>query len=281
MRLFGKAVVLLVMVFVIAGCAKKIPEKIEWIYNLEEGKKLAQKEHKGIVVEFFKDDCPWCKRMDDSTFVVEGVRKLNWNYVFVKIDGKAETTLVNQYGITGYPTSIIFSSPNKELDRIIGYLPADSFEIYIRNYKKGINTLEYYQKKIAVDSLNVELLYELAEKYKWHNRPQEALAYFYKIVALDPPNVKKFSDRAMYEAGDLYFRNKDYKGALGEFSNLLEKYPNSEYSLDAELMIAYCYAKLDNKTTALELYKKFLKEHPGKEDEWVQKQIDKLEGKIK
>ncbi|MCJ7507533.1 MAG: thioredoxin fold domain-containing protein [candidate division Zixibacteria bacterium] len=281
MRFFKGVVGLLVVLFMLSGCAKKVPEKIGWVYKLEEGKQLAQKEHKGLIVEFFKDDCPWCKRMDDSTFVVENVRKLNWNYVFVKIDGKAETTLVSQYGITGYPTSIVFSSPDKELDRIIGYLPADSFEIYVRNYEKGIRTLAYYEKKVAADSSNVELIYELAEKYKWHNRPQEALAYFYKIVALDPPNVKKFSDRAVYEAADLYFRNKDYKGALGEFGNLMEKYPDSEYKLDAELMVAYCYGKLDNKTTALGLYKKFLKEHPGKEDEWVQKQIDKLEGRTK
>jgi len=281
MRMAKLTAVLLVSVFLIFGCAKKIPQKIEWIQNLDEGKKIAQKEHKGMLVHFFREDCKWCKRMDDSTYVAENVRKLSWTYVFVKIDGKQDSSLAKQEGIGGYPTIIIYRAPDKELDRIIGYLPPDSFETYIHNYEKGIGTLEYYERQVQADSANVELLFKLGEKYKWRGRPDEAFALFYKVVALDPPNIKKFSDQALYEAADLFYRNKDYKGALSEFQNLSNKYPESEYSLDAQEMAAYCYAKLGENVTAKALYNKFLKDHPGHDDEWVKEQIDKLEGKGK
>lgn len=281
MRRFKIGMALFILVFIIFGCAREIPEKIEWIYSLEEAKKVAEKEHKGLIVDFYREDCKWCKRMDDSTFVAENVRKLSWDYVFVKLDAKVETSLVKEESISGLPTVIIYSSPKRELDRIVDYLPADSFEIYIRNYEKGIWTLEYYEKKVQADSTNVELLFGLADKYRWHGRYQEGLDYFYKIVEIDPLNVKKYSDRALYNIGDIYFRKKDYKGAIGGFQNLLDKYPDSKYSLDAKLIIPYSHAKLGKKTTALVLYRKFLKEHPGEEDQWIQKQIGKLQGKGK
>ncbi len=281
MRLFGKAAMLWLALFVISGCARKVPEKIEWIFNLEEARKISQQTHKGLIVYFFKDDCKWCKKMEESTYVAENIRKLSWDYVFAKMDAKKDTSLVTQQGVVAYPTAIVLGWKDEELDRVVGYMPADTFEMTIRNYEKGIGTLKDYEEKAKIDSSNVELLFKLGEKYRWHNRPQEALSCFYKVVALDPTNVKKFSDQALFGAAYIYVKKQDYKGALGEFGNLLEKYPTSEYCLDAELMVAYCYAKLENKTTALALYGKFLKEHPGEEDQWIGEQIDKLEGKAK
>ena len=64
---------------------------------------------------------------------------------------------------------------------------------------------------------------------------------------------------------------------MDAFKNFLEKFPESEMAENAERFIASSYVKAGDTTKALDLFQKFLIDHPDSKDtSWVREKIEKL-----
>ncbi|MCK4427551.1 MAG: tetratricopeptide repeat protein [candidate division Zixibacteria bacterium] len=263
----------------LSSCAKKVPEGIEWASSLEDALKSAQKEDKHVIADFYSEKCPWCDRLEDSTFTHPEVIALSKDIIFVKSEAKKDTALRDQYEIAGFPTVILMKSSGEEIDRIYGYLPPEEFVSTIQSYLQGKETLEDIENKFRADSTDVELAFKLADKYEARRRYDEAASYYQKVVDLDPEDKKGKSQDAMLNLAWLEIRKKEYLKAVDAFKNFLETYPKSEMAEDAERFIPYSYAKASDTTKALGLYQKFLKDYPNSEDtSWVREKIEDLKG---
>lgn len=261
------------------SCVKKVPEKIVWNQSFDQGLKLAQDEGKNLMVDFDKEDCPWCKRLQDSTFTDKDVIKLFLDFVFVKLDKIKDSVLVSEYGVNAYPTVILFDTNGEEIDRIVGYFPPREFLKTVKSYLKGEGTLTDLEEKLATDSSNVELLIQLGEKYQYRDKYKEALIHYQNIVSLDPENKLEKTDTALFSIAMVYLRQEDRQAAIDRLKGLVQSFPESKLRLDAEEYIPYIYARMGDTTTALRLYEKLLVDYPDletDEKEWVDKQIKKL-----
>jgi len=215
--------------------------------------------------------------LEDSTFTAQNVINLSKDIIFVKTEAKKDTVISHRYNIAGFPTVILMNSSGEEIDRIYGYVMADTFVTIIEDYLLGINTLDDVKKKFEANPQDVELAFRLADKYEGRRAYDSASLYYSKIVELDPEDQKGKSDDALYSLASLELRKKDYLKALDAFKYFMQKFPKSEMAADAELYIPYCYAKSGDTTQALELYQKFLTSHPDSPDtEWVQDKIKEL-----
>jgi len=215
--------------------------------------------------------------LEDSTFTAQNVINLSLNMVFVKTEAKKDTLARDKYNIAGFPTVILMNSSGEEIDRIYGYVMADTFVTIIEDYLQGINTLADVKRKFETSPQDVELAFRLADKYEGRRAYDSASLYYNKVVELDPEDQKGKSDDALYSLASLELRKKDYLKALDAFKYFSQKFPKSEMAVDAELYIPYCYAKSGDTTQALELYQKFLTQHPDSPDtEWVQDKIKEL-----
>lgn len=202
--------------------------------------------------------------------------------IFVKTEAKKDTLVRDRYKIAGYPTIILMKSSGEEIDRIYGYVPADTFVSIIGNYLKGINTLEDLQRKFEANPKEVNLAFQLAEKYEGRKDYDQATSYYQKVVELDPDNQKGKSADALFSLASLEMRKKDYPKAVDAFKYFLQKFPTNEMALDAEEYIPYCYAKSGDTTKAIELYQTFLTQHPDSPDtDWVRDRIKDLRGEKK
>lgn len=270
------------LVLIFSSCVKKIPEKIEWNTSLEESFKLANEEKKKLLLDFYRKDCKWCKRLDDSTFTDREVISLSLDFVFVKIDAKKDSLLVEEYKVSAYPTVILLKSSGEEIERIVGYLSPREFFKNVKSYLLGRGTLADLEKKLKKDSTDIVLLLKIGEKYMDRKRHDEAKRLFRKINDLDSKNYWGKTDSALFNLAYIHYREKEYKEAIAKFQNLSKDFPESGLRLDAEEYIPYIYEKMGDTTKALKLYEKFLKEHPKikeSEKEWVEKRIKKLKGK--
>jgi len=273
------AAVLFLGAMLLSSCARKVSEEIQWASSLEEALRSAQDENRHIIADFYSEKCPWCDRLEDSTFTHPEVIGLSKDMIFVKAEAKEDTALRDQYEIAGFPTVILMKNSGEEIDRIYGYLPPKEFLSTIRSYLQGKETLEDIENRFQADSTDVELAFKLAEKYEARRRFDEAASYYQKVVDLDPEDNEGKSQDAMMNLAWLEMRKKDYLKAVDAFKNFLEKYPESEMAEDAEMYIPYCYAKAGDTTQALELYEKFLEDYPNSEDtSWVRKKIEELKG---
>jgi len=263
-------------------CGKVTPKSINWLADFEEASRIAENGNKNMILEFYTDWCKWCKRMDDSTFTDISLIRFSVDFVFFKTNAEKDTALAERYKVSGYPTVILTDPSGEEIDRIVGYAPASDFIRDIKGYLKGEKTLADLENKLKADATNINLWFRVGEKYKERKRFNEALFNFNKVISLDPKDVTQKASEALYDIGLIYMKQKEYNKAIQEFQRLLKEYPESKLSLDAEEFIPYSYEKMGDTTKAISLYKKILKVHPdleASEKEWVEKMINKLEGK--
>ena len=217
--------------------------------------------------------------MEDSTFTAQNVINLSQDMIFVKAEGKKDTVISDRYKIAGYPTVILMNSSGEEIDRIFGYVGPDTFVTIIEDYLQGINTLDDLTIKFESDSSDIDLAFRLADKYEGRRMYDQAGIYYSKVVELDPEGKNGKSDDALFGLAWVQIRRKDYSKAMEAFGNFLQKFPKSEMALDAEMYIPFCYAKTGDTTQALELYQKFLTQHPDSPDTgWVKDKIKELKG---
>jgi len=159
--------------------------------SFDEAKKLAAKEHKAVMVDFYTSWCGWCKVLDRKTYTDDNVGRIaDEKFVSVKIDAeKGEGVALAKAGkVTGYPTIVFYTSEGKEIDRVVGYEDADRFARSLElaaaggakaviNEVEGSNTVTDPGKWLVA-----------ANYYAEHRENAKAVAAFQKVVTLDPDN---------------------------------------------------------------------------------------------
>jgi len=134
MRLLVLPLVLLLVVSVHAADKAKtdskkpaLPTGFEQL-TLEKAVAKAKKEKKVVMVDFYTDWCGYCKKLDAETFSDKKVGSfLKDKTIAIKVNAEQDKKLATQYKVTGYPCLVFVNGEGKEVGRIPGYMPADSF----------------------------------------------------------------------------------------------------------------------------------------------------------
>jgi tetratricopeptide (TPR) repeat protein len=215
----------------------------------------------------------------DSTFTDRDVIRLSLDFTFVELNSKIDSALVSKYGVSAYPTVILFKSSGEEVDRIVGYLPPREFLKTVKSYLRGEGTLADLERKLEANPSDVRLLYQVGEKYGDRSKYEEALKHYRNLISVDPQNRRGKTDSALFKIAVVYRRQKEDLAAIDGFKDLIRRFPETELRFDAEEYIPYIHARMGDSTTALRLYEKLLVDYPDlekKEKEWIEKQIKKL-----
>ena len=106
--------------------------KLTWVKSIEEGKQLALKENKKVMIDTYADWCIACKELDEYTFSNPDVAKiLKEEYILVKVDFTKETEkndkLRKKLGVIGMPTVIFLNNDGTEKNRFSGYYDKEMF----------------------------------------------------------------------------------------------------------------------------------------------------------
>ena len=103
--------------------------EVVWESDMPAALERARNEGKPVLVNFYADWCVWCKRLESTTLRDAKVASILHNKVVplslnVEGDGKE---LSNEYRVDGLPTIIVLDAGGREIGRIPGYVPPDSF----------------------------------------------------------------------------------------------------------------------------------------------------------
>jgi tetratricopeptide (TPR) repeat protein len=220
--------------------------------------------------------------MEESTYVAPNVIRLQDQLVFAKVNGREDTALAGHYGIAGYPTLILLSSTGKEIDRLWGYFPPDSFVQQIADYRAGIGTLPVLEKQLAQEPDNIGLLMRVAEKYSSRSRFEDAIGLYKQVVAKDPQNKSGMVSAALVNTGDALYRDDRYMEAKPYFQTVVEKYPASVEYNDALVNAPLMDELAGDTAAALKRYRQLFKEYPAHPDSaWLRKRIEKFTHSVK
>jgi thioredoxin-related protein len=103
-----------------------------------------------VLVDVYTDWCGWCKRMDADVFSRADVREyLSAHFVTVRLNAESgelatwqgrdysARTLASAFNVTGYPTTLFFTSKGEHLVNVPGYIPAERFLLLLRYIGDG------------------------------------------------------------------------------------------------------------------------------------------------
>ena len=124
--------------------------------------RLADLEHKQLIVMFSDKNCYYCVKFIDETIPDERVRELlRAGYVFVEIqktedtvemnlEGESKqysyTELYSVFGVRGTPTFWFFSEEGHPLTNLVGYVPAENF----------VGVLQFLGTKVYLDGISFQ-----------------------------------------------------------------------------------------------------------------------------
>jgi len=130
-----KAVILILfslLLPILAGCVEReastpsTPSSITWL-GYEEGIQKGKQEGMPILVDFYADWCPPCKKMDEDTYTDARVIQMSQQFIMVKVNVDDEPMLSNAYKIKYIPTAVFLDSNGHEVYRKTGYADASQF----------------------------------------------------------------------------------------------------------------------------------------------------------
>lgn len=198
--------------------------------------------------------------------------------IIVKINARGNDSLAaKQYNVSGFPTFVVTDSKGGEVDRIVGYLPAEEFLTKIDDYMNGIGTLDDLLAK-AEESKDRSLYFEIADKYKYRGGPEEAKIWFEKVVADGEP-TDSLSGEARFSLADMMRRSKDYDDSIDAFAAIKKDFKDTPLAETASLYIPYVTMKKGDTTNAILGFEKFIKEFPKSEDvQYAENTIRELNG---
>lgn len=275
------SLVFIIVAMVIVSCGQKqVQEPLTeapFFTTLEEGKQAASAD-KPILVDFYTDWCTWCKKLNSEVFTDSAVIDyfVN-NVVLVKINAELDSATTKAYNVSGYPTLVLVDKDGNEIDRIVGYLPADEFVQKVDDYQNGVGTLEDLLGQ-AEGASDRELFLEIADKYKYRGAPDDAKIWFEKVIAEGDP-ADSLSGESRMSLADMLRRAKDYAGARDAFAKIAKDFKGTSFAEGADIWTAIVYRQEGDTAKAIAAFEKFIEVYPQSEDiEYAAEQIKKLKG---
>ncbi len=278
-RIAYGVVVILFGFVCLAGCAKKqvIPKEITFQNDLRTALNLAAEKRLPILAFFFRPDCPWSRMMDDSTFSNKIVIGMSASMIFARIDISQDSAIARRYGITFFPTTIVFKNTGEEIDRLVGYYPPADYFNEVQLFLQGRETLADYLVRLADEPENVDYLMAIAEKYRNKSDFVEALKYYEMILKSNQADSLEHHIPVLFELGTLYGELHDTSKAFDYFEKFISASRDSLKIQDAYRRKGYYRAGSGNKDGAIAQYKKYLAEFPGGVyAAWVRERIEEL-----
>ncbi len=195
----------------------------------------------------------------------------------VKINAEVDTALAREFAVSGYPTNVLIHKDRQEVDRIVGFAPANDFVETLINYGKGIGTLDDLLNKFKANPDRV-MAFEIADKYKYRGKSEDALKWLDKVIA-SGSKTDSLSGESRISRADLYRRAKDYDKALREFEAVSKDFDGDGFGQLAEIYIPICYKQKGDTVASIRAFEMFISKHPMSEDvKYAREQIAKLKG---
>jgi len=136
-----------------------------WIYSLEDAKKMAIATNKLILVDFWASWCEPCKKMDSESWSKDEIKEVMDNYVSVQIDIDKYTEIANKYNVRGIPYVFIMDPNGKVIYQRMSYMSKGQVKKLLNKY--ALNTA-FLQKDYLIYNKNINSNsgFRLAQSYQ-------------------------------------------------------------------------------------------------------------------
>ena len=197
--------------------------------------------------------------------------------ILAKINAEEDSLTAQKYNIMGFPTSVMINADGSEVDRLVGYAPTEEYIGTFRDYARGIGTLDDLLTKYEANP-DREMAFEIADKYKYRGKLDEAADWYGKVIALGEP-TDSLSGESRFAIADGHLRDDDYDAALAAFETIAVDFEGTTFGPLAEVYRAVTFRRMDDTTKAIMAFEKFAADYPEHEAaDYAREQATKLKG---
>jgi tetratricopeptide (TPR) repeat protein len=176
----------------------------------------------------------------------------------VDVDKKEGRELFSTFNGTVMPTLIFLDGSGNEIDRIIGYLPPEQYQIRVAEIEGNVNTLGACIHKYENGERTAHLLFTMAQKYTDRNESDTAKKYYVELLESFPDVGESMSSTARFELAYDEFKG----GNIDPFNEFVNKFSTSHMAHQALSLMARFYKSSDNKVSELGVYARMLELYP-------------------
>ena len=139
-RTLFKLLVLIISFLLLTSCSKSSPDDLKW-HNFEKAVKLAAKQDKPIMVDFFADWCHWCYELDRKTFNAPEVKEyLKEHFILTRLNADSRLRTIRYQGDLLSPYDLFMSTGSTGLPTVV-FLDSGANFIYTQ---PGFHEKDFY-----------------------------------------------------------------------------------------------------------------------------------------
>ena len=136
-----------------------------WLYSLEDAKKMAIATNKLILVDFWASWCGPCKKMDSESWSKDEIKEIMGNYVSVQIDIDKDAEIAKKYNVRGIPYIFIMDPNGEVVYQHMSYMNKVQVKKLLNKY--ALNT-SFLQRDYLIYNQNINSTssFRLAQSYQ-------------------------------------------------------------------------------------------------------------------
>jgi len=217
----------------------------EWLSTLSEARKAAQETGKPVYLDIYAEWCGFCRKLFHEEYPRSEFQDAIKEFVRVRLDGEKHPRIMQEFGIRGFPTIVIFDAQGREIERIQGYKPAAQIARILRDIsrqKRG-PAEEVPNDAPAVAGLqgHYKRATQLFEAGQWSRAREHYLQAYFSQDAGSSPRLMQIS---LYNAAVAAMKNQDFVLAISYWHVYTAAYPASDDLAEARYFRARAYRYL-------------------------------------
>lgn len=115
--------------------------QLQWAPDLSAALRTAGRDRL-VLAHFWKEDCPWCEKLEQETYKAPEFLELGSTLVAVRLQGDGNAAEeVLRFRVRGFPTLLFLNSRGAAVGRIQGFVSADALAFEAGEAKRRAGTL--------------------------------------------------------------------------------------------------------------------------------------------
>lgn len=240
------------------------PGKVLWAISPDQASERAARENKFVFLEFVKEDCGNCKRMEALLYPAFDFEALLAGMVPAKIDFETPVAkeFVGRYGIDATPAILITTAEGRLVFLMAGFHNQADF---FRHANSAVDAYRKFARQVDsqdIPKLSAREAFDTGSELYRRSDPGAALPRLRRAVSA-PGAATELSEDALEILAAVEFDLGQVASSRKTIERLLATTKDRERRERAELFRAQIPLAENRPAEALALFQKFQKDHPG------------------
>ncbi|MBE7436980.1 MAG: thioredoxin fold domain-containing protein [Spirochaetales bacterium] len=223
----------------------------DWLGSLAEARDAARQSGKPVYLDIYAEWCGFCRKLFHEEYPRSEFQEAIQHFVRVRLDGEKHPRIMQEFGIRGFPTIVIFNSQGQEIERIQGYKPAAQIARILRDITRRSQGPADPVPEGGPPPVGLQAHYKLATQYfennQWSKAREHFLQAYFSEDATLSPGLQQVS---LYNAAVAAMKNQDFVLAISYWHVYTAAYPESKDLAEARYFRARAYRFLGMQSEA-------------------------------